>query len=138
MKLVIDTNILISALIKNSVSREIIMKSRIKFYYPSVSLNEIHKYRELIMDKSGLSSNEYSELLRNLLSCIHLVREDNFDSYLDEANSIIGKIDDKDVVFVACALAINADGIYSEDRDFERQNRVRVFKTRDVLDYLTD
>ncbi len=138
MKLVIDTNILISALIKNSTVREIIMNSRIKFYYPAISLNEVHKYIELIMNKSGLNSNEYSELLRNLLSYINLVREDKFIDYLGEAEKIIGKIDINDVVFVACALAINADGIYSEDRHFERQNRVNVFKTKDVLEILKE
>ena len=109
------------------------MQSGISFYYPAISMNEVHKYRELIIEKSGLSSDEYTELLRAILSYITLIRNNNLVNYLEEGNRIIGKIDKKDIAFISCALAVDADGIWSEDRHFEEQNKIRVLKTKEML-----
>lgn len=46
-------------------------------------------------------------------------------------------IDPDDAPFLACALAICADGIWTEDAHFDRQDRVRVWKTSDLLDYIS-
>jgi predicted nucleic acid-binding protein len=54
MKLVIDTNILLSALIKDSTTRKIIIQSEWQLYYPEISFHEVHKYKQLVLEKSGL------------------------------------------------------------------------------------
>ena len=45
MKIVLDTNILISALIKDSITRKIIFESNSEFYYPETSLHELRKHK---------------------------------------------------------------------------------------------
>ena len=57
---------------------------------------------------------------------------------MDEANSIIGNIDKNDVVFTATALAVENDGIWSDDTHFEKQNRVKLRKTAEILSLLKD
>lgn len=42
---VIDTNIILSAFIKNSTTRKIIVESGWDFYYPEMSFHEIRKYK---------------------------------------------------------------------------------------------
>ena len=66
MKLVIDSNVLISALIKDSITRKIIFESKLKFYYPAISLHEIKKHRELIINKSGLKFITLSNIFVSL------------------------------------------------------------------------
>ena len=44
MRIILDTNILLAALIKDSLTRKIIIKSGWKFFYPLVALGEIKKY----------------------------------------------------------------------------------------------
>lgn len=44
MKLVIDTNILISALIKNSVTRELLLFPTMEFMLPEYALEEIENH----------------------------------------------------------------------------------------------
>jgi len=56
MKLVIDTNIIISALIKNGISRRIIVSPLIDFVTFEYTLQEISKYEKLIRKKSKIKS----------------------------------------------------------------------------------
>lgn len=130
MKVVIDTNILMSALIKDSTTRKIIVKSNWEFYYPEVSLNEISKYRSLILQKSGMNEEEFTQLFNQLLSRIKIIPEGYTHKKLDKANKILGQIDPKDVVFIATALSITDSVIWSDDGHFEKQNEVKVLKQR--------
>lgn len=45
----------------------------------------------------------------------------------------MGHVDEDDVVFIALALSIENDGIWSDDAHFKRQNMIKVFKTEDVV-----
>jgi len=44
MKLIIDTNILISSLFKDSTVREILLNESLNFYLPEIVLSEVNKY----------------------------------------------------------------------------------------------
>jgi predicted nucleic acid-binding protein len=54
MKLVVDTNILVSALIRDSVTRKILLDPRISAYVPEHFLGEIEEHHDQIIQKSGL------------------------------------------------------------------------------------
>jgi len=49
---------------------------------------------------------------------------------------IIGKIDKKDIQFIALALAIKNNKIWSNDKHFEKQKKIQVYKTIDIIDVL--
>ena len=134
MKLVIDTNILMSALIRNSMTRQIILKSGWKFLYPRISLGEIEKYKNYIIGKAGLSENDFQELFNIIINYISLIENSNYLDKLDEAEVIMRHIDEKDVVFIACALSCNNDSIWTDDGDFDKQNQVKIWKSEGVVD----
>jgi hypothetical protein len=54
MRLVIDTNIIISSLISNSARRHILMNSNIEFISPEYTFAEIFKHTDLIKKKGKL------------------------------------------------------------------------------------
>ena len=56
--------------------------------------------------------------------------------YFKEAEKIIGNIDPKDVPFVALALAIENEGIWSNDKHFEEIKQIKIWKTSDLLEYI--
>jgi len=56
-----------------------------------------------------------------------------YKSHINEAQDIMVKIDKDDAPFIALALALDADGILTNDRDYEKQNIVKVLKTADIL-----
>jgi predicted nucleic acid-binding protein len=48
MKLVIDTNIIISGLLKQSITRKILLSEFFEFYLPEIVMKEVKKYRPYI------------------------------------------------------------------------------------------
>lgn len=121
MNIVIDTNIFISALIKNSTTRKIIVNSKHNLLFPEFEFEEIKEHKSEIMRKSGLSEREFNVLLIRLLNYVHVVPTDILIEHRAEAQEIMGKIDEDDVIFVAAALSFNA-AVWTEDKHFRRQN----------------
>ena len=132
MNFVIDTNILISALIKDSVTRKIIIESGLNFYYPKISFYEIQKHKQLVLKKSRMSEKQFKDVLNILLDNIILVSEYQFADSLGKADDLIGKIDRNDVVFLACALSLNSE-IWSDDKHFQKQKNVKVLTTQEFI-----
>ncbi|MFH1325427.1 MAG: PIN domain-containing protein [archaeon] len=132
MKIVIDTNILMSALIKDSITRKMIINPEFEFYYPKVSLEELNNHGRLILSKSKLDKQEYKNLLKKLLDNVVLVPTEHFYNNLDEAIKIMKDVDINDVPFLACAISLNAE-IWSDDSDFRKQKKVKIFTTAEFI-----
>jgi len=86
MKLVIDTSSIISALIKNGISRRIIVSPAIQFVTPDHSLKEISKYKELICKKAKINSNEFDIILNLLFEKIIIIPKEEYEEFFDAAN----------------------------------------------------
>ena len=134
MILVIDSNILLAGLIKDSTVRKIIVESGWEFHYPEMSFHEVRKYKGLVLEKSGMSEEEYTELLNHFLKHITLVPEEQIKLKIEEADKLLGKVDPDDVVFLATAFSIGNSKIWSDDPHLEKQNKILVFKTKHIVD----
>lgn len=132
MNYVVDTNIILSALIKDSITRKIIIESGLNFYYPKISFCEIQEHKSLVLKKSGMNEKEYNFILNKLFGNIVFVSEDKFKIFLNKADKLIGKIDADDVVFLACALSLNSE-IWSDDEHFQKQSAIKVLKTQEFV-----
>ena len=73
MKIVLDVNVIISALIKDSITREILVKSEHEFYFPISAKKKLKKYEELVLKKSGLTKNQLETVMKGIYSNINLV-----------------------------------------------------------------
>ncbi|MBU0535516.1 MAG: hypothetical protein KKE20_01020 [Nanoarchaeota archaeon] len=69
MDLVIDANILFSALIKDSLTAELIFEENLRLYAPEFFIQEFMKYEDLILCKMHRSRDKYIEIL-HCLKCI--------------------------------------------------------------------
>ena len=132
MKLVIDTNVLISALIKDSRTREILLFHSMEFLLPEYSLEEIARHKAKISRYCGLKEEEIDVILSVLLENISIVPFRAIKPHLEKAHEIIGHIDPKDVPFAALVLSTENDGIWSNDRHFEKAVGIKVWKTIDL------
>ena len=63
MKIIIDSNILFSALIKDSKTRRIILEYEGFFLFPQYVFEEMEKHIEELLKKSKLSKQEFNTLL---------------------------------------------------------------------------
>ena len=130
--LVIDTNILFSALIKIGFTREIITNSNINFLFPEQGLEEIYFYKSEIIRKAKINEKEFDILLLRLLKYVKLIPTKIFINFKYKADKIIGHIDKNDTIFIAVALALNCS-VWSDDKHFKKQREVRIFTTKDIF-----
>ena len=132
MNLVIDTNIFISALIKEGLIRELIVHSPFNLFIPEQELIEIKEYENLTSEKSGKSIDEIRDLIRKLLKYITIIRNNLLLDYRAKAKCIMEKIDKGDVLFIAAALYLNC-AIWSDDKHFQKQKEINILTTKDIL-----
>lgn len=137
MNIVVDTNVFISALIKDSTTRDLIVRSKHNLLFPEFELEEIMKHKLEIIRKSGLSEREFNILLLRLLNYVRIVPIDIIIGFRSQAFDIIGEIDKDDIIFVATALAFNAV-IWSNDKHFEKQRKIKIITTKGMIRKLTN
>jgi len=107
MKLIADTGIIISTLIKDSLTRQLITNSRLNLLAPAYIFSEINKYKDEICKRAEFSEIEFLTILENIFRYIKISNPLFYSNYLDKAEKIMGDIDIKDVSFIAIALAFN-------------------------------
>lgn len=123
MRLIVDSNEIISALIKEGMARTIITSDRIEFYSLEYVMDEIKKHMRYIVQKSGMNKREVELLFRLFIQNILLIPEEDIKLKMNEAVKIMKDIDINDSSILACALAVTNDGIWSEDKHLEKQNQ---------------
>ncbi len=126
MKLVIDTNIIISALIRGGITRKMLLFPGIKLVTPEITFKEIENHIGIISTKSKLPEDDIKQMLDVLIRNIETIPESRWWKHYTQAENLIGKKDPNDVPFIAVAFALNVDGIWLNDRDFEFQSQFKV------------
>ncbi len=136
LRLVLDTNIIISALInKKSTIRDILTSDKIIFYLPELVLAEILEHKELLCRKTGLSQKEVFFTLFYLMSKVEIVKKEAFSENLEEAKGIMEKIDINDSEFLALALSVENDGIFSNDKHFDNSG-IKRWTVEEIISWL--
>jgi predicted nucleic acid-binding protein len=133
MKLVIDANVVISALIADSKTRELIVTLEPELLTPAFVYDEIENYEELIVEKSGMEPDRVTQFVDLLFQYIEVVPADEFYPAIDRADEAIGDTDPDDVLYLACAIASDA-AIWSDDSDFDEQDLVETYSTSGVIE----
>ena len=133
MKLVIDANVVISALIADSKTRELIVSLEPDLLTPAFVHEEIKNYEDLIVEKSGMNPDRVAQFIELLFQYIEVVSAEDFYPAIESADEAIGDTDPDDVLYLACAIACDA-AIWSDDSDFDEQDVVETYSTSDVID----
>ena len=81
-----------------------------------------------------MTPSQFFYLKEKLSSCIDIIPDDKTLSFMEEAKNIMDAIDPNDTPFIALALAVENDGIWSGDRHFEQQDKVKVWTTKNLLE----
>lgn len=130
MRLVVDANILFSALIKESMTKRILFNLFYELYSPIFVFKEFKKYKEEILSKTHRRKEEFYEVLENLKEVISFIPEEEFEDYFEEAEKICP--DPNDAIYFALALKLNC-GIWSNDKKLKEQNKINVYSTEDLV-----
>lgn len=136
MRLVVNTNRIIAALIKDSFSRKIIMSGKFELVTPKFSRIEITNNKKEILEKTHLSETEFDTLLSLFFKKIYTVEDFIIKQKKNQARKIMDEIDPDDSPFIALAFSIKNDGIWSDDKHFSKQAEIKIWKTKDLSKYV--
>ncbi|MDI6737912.1 MAG: PIN domain-containing protein [Nanoarchaeota archaeon] len=130
MDIVIDANILFAALIRKSITSELLFREGLHLYAPEFLFVEFEKYRELIKKKTERTDAEFDEFFGILERRIALVPYEEIKPFVAKAGRI--SPDRKDVPYVALALKMNI-AIWSNDKPLKnKQKAVKVYSTEEI------
>ena len=132
MDLVVDANILFSALIKNGSTRNLLIFQRFNLYSAEYIFEEFEKHIKEIETKINVEKNELNDLLNMLLleSNIIFIPLNDLMPFKEKAIKI--SPDTKDAIYFAVALKPNCP-IWSNDKELKKQKHVKIFSTKDIV-----
>ena len=112
MKIIVDTNIVFSAILnsRGKIGELLLNKpSEVQYLSPRFLLEELTRHSEKIIGLTNFSKIEYEEVKAYVIQHIEFVDPDEISSEnWVKASDMIGEIDDKDIPFVALALEAEA------------------------------
>jgi len=136
LRLVVDANIIIASLIRDSLVRKMIINLPFEFYSPSFVFKEIEKHIKVISEKNSLSVKENQEVLARISRYLHVIDFRFYSRKIGESKRIIGHVDQKDIPYIALSLSFLNDGIWSEDAHFKKQKAIKIWRTKDLIKFL--
>lgn len=110
MKVVVDTNILFSAVLTNegSIAKQL-FSDEYDFFVPHFTVIELFKYKDKMVKLSKKTEVEILEILYHLLSQVKFINEKSLSLESRQiAYDLCKNIDPKDAVFVALAIELDA------------------------------
>lgn len=133
MRLIIDTNSIIAALVKDSTSRKIVLNPKFKFYCTEHVFKEIEEHFEEITKKTK-NVEKTKELLELIKKSLSTIDEGLVVEHISKADKLIR--DKEDIPLIALALAIPNQGIWTSDKDFLEQQKIKIWTTKELLELI--
>ena len=131
MKFVVDTNVLFTFFWKGSFTKGLLISQDLDFFSPEYALEEINKYSNEILEKTGIPLEKFKELRRELAIFVEFIPLDEYKYFLPKALSLIPKYP-SDIDFLALALKLRLP-IWSNDSHLKQQSKVKVYTTSELL-----
>lgn len=128
--LIVDANILFSALIKNSITAKLLFEDGLNLFTPDFIIEEFVKYEYILLNKTSRTKEEFIQIMHMLKDIITVVPKEEYSGLMAEAEAI--SPDKKDILYFALALKLRC-GIWSNDKRLMNQEKVKVYPTSEVI-----
>ena len=133
--LVIDANIVMTALLRDGATRHLLLSSRLDLHAPETLWGELERNRPYLFAKSGATDAAYRLLFDLLRSKIKGVPVEVLRENIQKARARLHPKGASDAPYLAAAIAIRGT-LWTHDKRFSRSARVPAVVTRDVLAHL--
>ncbi len=131
MRLVVDSNIVIASLLRDGITRSLLMEAPMGFLAPEHMLGEIRKHRAAIAKRAHLSVAEFDLLFALVTEQLAIVAAESYSAQIQDAQQRIGELDPGDIPFLALALRSDC-GIWTYNAKHFEGGGIRVWSTSDV------
>ena len=130
MDLVIDSNILFAALLKESGTSDILFKHVL--YAPEFIFEEFRKYKDYLKGKTKRNEENFNEMFELFERNVILIPKKEIEPFMEKAKRI--SPDEKDIVYLALALKLKC-ALWSNDKYLkEKQNAAQVYSTEELIE----
>ena len=133
MILVIDANPFIAGFLRNSTARKAILSDKVMLYSPDWLIDEFEKNEPELSEKFE-DASKFFETKDTLLKFVNIVPHKEYSMHLEEASKLTKHA--KDIPYFALALSLNCP-IWSDEKSFKLQPKVKVYSTSDVVKMLS-
>ncbi len=133
LELVVDANVLFSALIRQGKSEELLCRTDIIACAPEFLLDELESHLQTILAKTDRGAEEFSIVLSVLKRRVNFVKAKEFEAFKPAALAALNDADD--APYLALALFLGAP-VWSNDKQMKKQSLVNVFSTAELLELL--
>lgn len=120
-------------MLRDSTTRRLLVLGGHDLHVPEYLFDEIEIHRDELARRSGQTTDALEEALRILRGHVTEHEEADYVDELGKAGSLLGGRDPKDTPYVALALALQADGIWTEDRGLVSLGGLAVYRTSDIV-----
>ncbi len=140
MKLVVDTNVLITYFWSDSVFRSIATRQDFDFMSPEYALEEINKHQKEIMRKTKITIREFENARYDLAVCVEFIPLEEYSAFLKTAKELIESTEkvhhkelSEDIDFLALALKEKCP-IWTNDKLLKAQNIIKIHSTKELIE----
>jgi len=130
---VVDANIVVAAFLRDSTVRRLLTLSVLELMAPEFLRAEMREHLPVLRIRAGLSEDATSELLDRLEKYIDFLPAEVILAQWETAAIALGGVDPEDVAYVATALSVPCDGIWSDDPHLKAQRLVPCWTTRELV-----
>lgn len=136
MQLVIDTNIIIAALFKNGITRELLWEENYEFFAPEHIKVELEKLAKTpnFRKRLHIGGAELEDLIDLIFKNIIVLPESIYNSFNKKARFLVQH--PHDIPFIALALALRIP-LWSNDDELREQSSVIVYSTKELLEIIS-
>ena len=132
MKLVVDANVLFSALITRGITAELLFDDELRLFAPEFLFEEFSLHEKEVLEKTHRTPEEFRHLCGILRRRISVVPVAELLPWLDEARRITP--DEKDSAYFATAMALGRRAaLWSNDSHLKEQKRISVISTEELV-----
>ena len=118
MRIVIDSNRVLAAMIKDSTTREILLYPFFEFVAPEFLKEEIVAHKNRILKASGISEDEFEILFEMIFENITIIPQTECSRFMTLAEENIS--DPKDAPYLAACMASKSEGVWTHDPHFKK------------------
>lgn len=131
MDLIIDANIVISALISiQGKTCDLLFSEKLNLITAELLIREFYEHKKEIIEKSQLSEEELDLALSIISSRIKFIPFLEFKQFIPRAKEICP--DPDDIEYFALALKLNCP-VWTDDKALKNQNLVKIISTSELL-----
>ncbi len=130
MMIVIDANEVFSTIISRGVTLDLLFNPELEIVSPDYLIDELNEHLNEIILRSRLTKEEIYSFTVLISYKIRFFKTQEYKEFLNRAIKITYDPDDAD--YLALALKLNCP-IWSEDSDFKKQYKIKVYTTKELL-----